>query len=127
MLVYVPARPAAPAPPASNTPKVLVIASPPAPPDPTLALLDPGERAALSLALLLRADRLLIDDWDGRAEAKRRHLLVTGTLGVLARAHQLQLLDFDVALSQLSQTNFYLSKQLVDSIRHWLLTGQKQT
>ncbi|MGO8788155.1 MAG: DUF3368 domain-containing protein [Terriglobia bacterium] len=94
--------------------------------DPTLALLDPGERAALSLALLVHADRLLIDDWDGRAEAQRRHLLVTGTLGVLARAHQLQLLDFDVALARLSQTNFYLSKQLVDSIRHWLLTGQKQ-
>lgn len=33
MLVYVPARPAAPAPPASNTPKVLVIAPPAAPPE----------------------------------------------------------------------------------------------
>ena len=92
--------------------------------DPALALLDPGESAALSLALLLHADRLLIDDWDGRAEAQRRHLLVTGTLGVLANAHQLQLLDFDVALARLSQTNFYLSKQLVDSVRRWLSLGK---
>jgi predicted nucleic acid-binding protein len=96
------------------------------PRDPALALLDPGESAALSLALQVHADRLLIDDWDGRAEAQRRHLLVTATLGVLARAHQLQLLDFDVALARLAQTNFYLSKQLVDSIRRWLLLGKNQ-
>lgn len=94
--------------------------------DLALALLDPGERAALSLALLVHAGRLLIDDGDGRAEAKRRHLLVTGTLGVWAGAHQLRLLDFDGALARLSQPNFYLSKQLVDSIRHWVPTGQKQ-
>jgi hypothetical protein len=94
--------------------------------DPTLGLLDPGERAAITLAVSVHADRLLIDDWDGRAEAERRHLLVTGTLGVLARAHQIQLLDFEVALARLSQTNFYLSKQLVDAIRRRLSTGQKQ-
>lgn len=94
--------------------------------DPTLALLDPGESAALGLALLVHADRLLIDDWDGRAEAQRRHLLVTGTLGVLARAHQLQLLDFDLALARLAHTNFYMSKLLVDSIRRWLSLGKNQ-
>ena len=94
--------------------------------DPTLARLDPGECAALSLPLLVHADRLLIDDWDGRAEAQSRHLFVIGTLGVLARAHQLQWLDFDVALARLSQTNFYLSKQLIDSIRRWLSLGKIQ-
>jgi len=53
-------------------------------PDPpfdlTLEFLDPGERAALSLAELLSADEVLIDDWAGRTEAKRRHIRVTGTL-----------------------------------------------
>jgi len=55
--------------------------------DPGLQFLDPGERAAISLAVSLNAERLLIDEQAGRAEAERRHLLVTGTLGVLAEAH----------------------------------------
>ena len=34
--------------------------------DPTLdETLDPGERAAIALALSTSADRLLIDDWEG--------------------------------------------------------------
>lgn len=45
--------------------------------------LDLGERAAIALAETLQADLLLIDETAGRAEAKRRHLRVTGTLGVL--------------------------------------------
>jgi predicted nucleic acid-binding protein len=47
-------------------------------PDPpldlTLALIDPGERAAIALALSLDVERLLIDDWEGGAEAVRRRL-----------------------------------------------------
>jgi predicted nucleic acid-binding protein len=45
--------------------------------------LDLGERAAIALAETMHADLLLIDEAAGRAEAKRRHLRVTGTLGVL--------------------------------------------
>ena len=93
------------------------------PSDPTLALLDPGERAAIALAQSLNADRLLIDDWDGRAEAERRHLLVTGTLSILAKAHQRQLVDFETALSRLIQTNFYVSEPLLDVIRRRLSSG----
>ena len=85
--------------------------------DPRLASLDPGERSAITLAVSLGAKRLLIDDWDGRAEAERRHLLVTGTLGVLAKAHQNGLIDFEVVLARLTQTNFYLSTELVDLVR----------
>ena len=58
------------------------------PSDASLEFLGPGERAAIGLALSLDADRLLIDEWEGRAEAERRHLHVTGTLGVLAEAHR---------------------------------------
>ena len=58
----------------------------------------------------------------GRAEAERRHLLVTGTLGVLAEAHRARLLDFEVALAQLRQTNFYVSADLVARVRR-LSTG----
>jgi predicted nucleic acid-binding protein len=77
------------------------------PSDPTLAFLDPGERAAIPLALAVRADRLLIDDLAGRAEARRRHLVVVGTVGVLADANLAGLLDFEQAITQLRQTNFY--------------------
>ena len=53
------------------------------PDDPALkAFLDPGERAAIALALSFPADRFLIDDWEGRVEAERRGLRITGTLGV---------------------------------------------
>ena len=48
------------------------------PSDPTLSRLDHGESTAISLALSLGAGRVLIDDWDGRAEAVRRNL--SGTL-----------------------------------------------
>ena len=45
--------------------------------------LDSGERAAIALAETVAADLILIDEAAGRAEAKRRRLRVTGTLGVL--------------------------------------------
>ena len=79
------------------------------PPDPTLAFLDAGERAALALAEVLRADVVLIDDRAGRSEAKHRQLHVTGTLGVLADAHLAGLLDFDQALGRLRATSFRVS------------------
>jgi uncharacterized protein len=96
------------------------------PPDPAFRLLDPGERAAIALALSVHADRLLIDEWSGRAEAERRHLLVTGTLGVLAEAHLHHLLDFETALARLRQTNFYISAELVDDIRRRLSTEEEK-
>ena len=78
--------------------------------------LDAGESAAITLAMSISADRVLIDDWDGRVEAERRHLFVTGTLGVLAEAHLRRLLDFEAALTRLSRTNFYLSDELIEHI-----------
>ena len=111
----------------NNTPVAVRawIAQPPAwceirpdpPADPTLEFLDPGERAAIALMELLAADRLLMDEWDGRAEAERRHLAVTGTLGVLADAHVAGLVDFEKAIFQLRQTNFYVTDEVVDHIR----------
>src|SRR5437870_8951708 len=70
----------------SQPPKWLEVRPDPAL-EPALQLLDPGEAAALSLAESLQADAVLIDDLAGRTEAERRHLTVTGTLGVLVEAH----------------------------------------
>jgi predicted nucleic acid-binding protein len=47
------------------------------------AILDPGEREAIALAIRLRADLLLIDDRPARREAERLNLHCTGTHGVL--------------------------------------------
>lgn len=94
------------------------------PSDASLANLDVGEHAAISLALSLAADRLLIDEWDGRVEATRRHLHVTGTLGVLAEAHRQHLLDFESAIERLRQTTFYMSEKLINRVRRQLSTGR---
>lgn len=49
------------------------------------ARLGAGERSCLAVALH-RGGLFVSDDADGRAEARRRDIPVTGTLGVLARA-----------------------------------------
>jgi predicted nucleic acid-binding protein len=97
-----------------------VHADPDPPPGSKLSFLDPGERAAILLAQSVGADRLLIDDWAGRAEAERQRLRITGTLGVLAAAHQRKLLDFEIALKNLQKTNFHLSGDLVERIRGYI-------
>ena len=48
--------------------------------DQDLEALDPGERDALSLAIALGADLILIDDGEGRRAAGRHNVRVTGTL-----------------------------------------------
>lgn len=48
----------------------------------TMAKLGRGETAAISLALELHADVVLIDERRGRREAERLGLTVTGVLGV---------------------------------------------
>jgi len=93
---------------------------PDAAPFPGLGALGPGERSAIELAISLEADRLLMDDRLGRAEAKARQLSVTGTVGVLAEAHRHGLLDFEEALARLRQTNFYLSPELINTVRRQL-------
>jgi predicted nucleic acid-binding protein len=48
--------------------------------------LHAGEAEAIALALEMRADRLLLDERDGRAMARHLGLSTTGALGVLLRA-----------------------------------------
>lgn len=111
------------------------IAQPPAwcevrpdpPADPALAFLGFGERAAIPLALAVHADRLLIDDLAGRAEATRWRLRVTGTLGVLIDAHWGGLLDFEQALAELRQTNLYLSDEIIAVARQELSSGERRS
>lgn len=83
--------------------------------------LDLGERAAIALAAALRADLLLIDEAAGRAEARRRNLRVTGTLGVLRAAAEQGLLDVPNVVARLKTTSFYIDDELVRSVfGRWL-------
>jgi predicted nucleic acid-binding protein len=78
--------------------------------------LDLGERAAIALAETMRADLLLIDEAAGRAEAKRRHLRVTGTLGVLRSGAEKGLVKVPDMLERLKTTSFYLDEALLNAV-----------
>jgi predicted nucleic acid-binding protein len=78
--------------------------------------LDLGERSAIALAVALHADLLLIDEAAGRAEAKRRNLRVTGTLGVLRAGAEQGLVDVPALLARLKVTGFYIDDTLVKSV-----------
>lgn len=83
--------------------------------------LDLGERAAIALAQTVRADLLLIDEAAGRREAGRRHIRVTGTLGVLRTAAEKGLIDIKDVLRRLQGTNFYLDPALIEKqFEEWL-------
>lgn len=86
--------------------------------------LDLGEREAIVLAQLLHADLLLVDETSGRAEARRRNLRVTGTLGILRTAAEQELIDVPEVLSRLRSTSFYVDAGLIRSIfGRWLGEG----
>ena len=78
--------------------------------------LDEGEREALSLAVEVSADLVLIDDARGREAARRVGLNMTGTLGVLVRAADAELLDLDSAISRLRATTFHVSPKLLEEV-----------
>jgi predicted nucleic acid-binding protein len=60
--------------------------------DPELSLLDGGEAAALSLAQMVGARLILLDERKARRIAARMGLQIAGTLAVLLRAKQQGLL-----------------------------------
>jgi predicted nucleic acid-binding protein len=83
--------------------------------------LDLGERAAIALAGTIHADLLLIDEAAGRAEAKRRNLRVTGTLGVLRAAAERGWIDVPEVIVRLKATSFYADEALLKSaFDRWL-------
>ena len=102
----------------ADPPVWLEILPPTQSPDSALleAELDAGECDAILLAVELAADQVIIDDMDGRREAERRHLLVTGTVGVLRAASARGLVNLKEVLDRLRSTNFYISQKLYDQL-----------
>jgi predicted nucleic acid-binding protein len=86
-------------------------------PNPDLTLrLDLGEQEAITLALRVKADVILVDEHGGREVAKSRGLAVTGTLGVLEAAADQGLIDLAASLTRLRQTSFRAPAILLEEI-----------
>lgn len=97
----------------AQPPQWLEIRTPSGKPNDALAKLNVGEREAILLAVELGADQVVIDELQGRQEAERLGLRVTGTVGVLAEAAKLGLIDLKSTLTRLQQTSFYISPALL--------------
>lgn len=84
--------------------------------DPALAELDPGERAAIALALATGADAVLMDDRAGVKAALAKGVAVLGTIGLLDRAAQRDLVDLEAAVTRLRATNFRYPPAILDTM-----------
>lgn len=81
------------------------------------ASLGPGESEALSLALELRAEIVILDDRQGRRLAAGLGLAVAGTAGILLRAKQAGFISaVRPLLEQLLGFDFHLSQAIVDQV-----------
>jgi predicted nucleic acid-binding protein len=76
--------------------------------------LHAGEMAAIALARELHADRIIIDEEQGRKAAVERQLRVIGTVGVLEAAAERGLLDLAAAFEKVTQTDFWVSRKFLD-------------
>lgn len=99
-----------------NRPDWMVTTAPEEVSDPRLAHLDLGEREAISLALQLRADLVLIDERDGRMAAEACGLSVAGTLRVLAEGAAIGLVNLAEAFARLRHTTFRVNPRLMESL-----------
>ena len=78
--------------------------------------LDPGEAAAISLAIELKVSSLLIDEKAGRKAAAAKGIPVIGTVGVLEEAAERGLLHLDEAFRLLKATNFRFPAKALDEL-----------
>lgn len=77
--------------------------------------LDAGEAEAIALSIELSADVVLIDELEGRREARRRGLEVTGLIGVLVEAKKLGLINLvkPEIDSLVRDARFWISSRLI--------------
>ncbi|HUK90179.1 MAG TPA: DUF3368 domain-containing protein [Blastocatellia bacterium] len=84
--------------------------------DKSLLGLGIGEQEAITLAILVEADIVLIDDRKARHVAADRGLVVSGTLNLLDAAAERGLIDLPQALAALLKTNFRASTDVIRAI-----------
>jgi predicted nucleic acid-binding protein len=78
--------------------------------------LGAGERAAITLALSMHADLILIDERKGTHVALDKGFEVAGTLGVLALAARRGLVDLADSFARLKRTNFRYRQGIMDAL-----------
>jgi predicted nucleic acid-binding protein len=100
----------------ANPPSWLRIETAYGPADSLLEELDPGERDAIRLALAHNVHTVLIDDAEGRREARRRQFRVAGTLGILERCAERGLIELRTDLARLQRTNFRVRADLIERL-----------
>lgn len=94
--------------------------------DPTLPeILGDGEREAISLAMELKADLVLVDDLPARIAVEKRGFVATGCLTVLLDASRRGYLDFGKSLDKLKSLGFRMSPALEETFRE--LAGVKRS
>jgi predicted nucleic acid-binding protein len=81
---------------------------------PRVTGLGAGETEAITLALELGANLLLMDDRRGVKAARSEGIEVTGTLAVLGRAGRKGLVDLSEAFTRLKRTNFRYPREVMD-------------
>jgi predicted nucleic acid-binding protein len=67
---------------------------------------------------MLSADLLIIDERLGRQIASNRGIPVIGTLGILDDAAARGWIDLAKAIAQLQQTNFRVSRRIIQALLH---------
>jgi predicted nucleic acid-binding protein len=85
--------------------------------DSDLDAIQIGEREAILLAELIRADFIVLDDRKARRIAAARGLNVIGTLGILTTAAEKGLITLSDSLDDLQQTSFRASGRLLELLR----------
>lgn len=76
--------------------------------------LDQGEAEAIMLASEIEAELILLDEKLGRFHAKHIGLKVTGTIGILLKAKQLNFVsNIKTLLQEMQQKGIWLSEDLI--------------
>lgn len=83
-------------------------------------ILDKGEAEAITLAVELKADLLLVDEKKGRIIAKQLEIMITGLLGILLLAKQQNIIS---SVKQImdklkSEAGFWIGENLYDKVLH---------
>ena len=76
--------------------------------------LDHGEAAAIAHAIDIDAERVLIDEREGRATAARHDVPVTGVVGILLRASARDKLNLETELDALRDAGFWIADALYE-------------
>jgi predicted nucleic acid-binding protein len=101
----------------ASTPPAWLTVQDPTQIDPLLKL-GAGEAAAISLALEIGADRILIDERKGYKVAQQRGLKTSSTLGIFEEASNRGLINFEETLDRLvKETTFYVTEEVLQEFR----------